>query len=560
MKNPAWAVEIRNKYKSAVANSFIVSGNIGDYVDGRMLLKWWLYTYLIDELNFSNIVEYNPANGPFKVSGNVETGDSFETFCQAMTNPNIKCAFIVTYPEFVVPGDSYNFIENVVSLHQALNSDVFLSSDNIVIMLTESARSINDMFFSSNSKTAFIDIPLPDEATRFDFIEDIFTTDAATLSKVTMEIDKKALASITSGLTLSNIDDIIMVAESAGTLSRSLVIERKKELIHKEFGEVIEILDTDGYGLDKFAGQDHLKAYFREVIIDAIASGDTDIVPKGVLLMGPPGTGKTYFSRCLAADAGINFVEFKMSKILGKYVGESEKHMEKALSVFRALAPVGVFMDEVDQTFSRSEDGSGHSVNKNLFGMLLAEMSKPENRGRIVWLGATNFPNNIDEALKRPGRFDKKVPFFAPNFEDRKNVFKIHLKKKNPADDIDYDFLSRATEGFTQAEIEGIVLKAVELAHRDKTNTDNILHNKYFESALKFITTAKNAKIQNMVNIALREVNDLEFVPEEYMGLYRQIHNAYETEIEDPADAVVAEDVLDILRKHVVNKRRPDNK
>lgn len=555
MKTPSWALEIKKKYKSAVANSFIVSGNIGDYVDGRMLLKWWLYTYLIDELNFANIVEFNPAKGPFKVSGGIDVGDSFESFCSAMSTDD-KTAFIITYPEFVVPGDNYNFIENIVSLHQALNSDVFLSSDNMVIMLTESARSINDMFFSSNSKTAYIDIPLPDEETRLDFINSIFESDEVTLSRVKMEIDKKAFASITSGLSLSNIDDIIMVAESAGALTRPLVIERKKELIHKEFGEVIEILDTEGYGLDRFAGQDHLKAYFKEVIIDAIAAGDTAIVPKGVLLMGPPGTGKTYFSRCLAADAGINFVEFKMSKILGKYVGESEKHMEKALSVFRALAPVGVFMDEIDQTFSRNEDGSGHSVTKNLFGMLLAEMSKPENRGKIVWLGATNFPNNIDEALKRPGRFDKKVPFFAPNFEDRKTVFKIQLKGKNPADDIDYDFLSKSTDGFTQAEIEGIVLKAVELAHRDKANTDNKLHHKYFESALKYITTAKNAKIQNMVNIALREVNDLEFVPEEYMSLYRQIHDAYENDIEDPADSVVAEDVLDILKKHVVNKKK----
>ena len=76
------------------------------------------------------------------------------------------------------------------------------------------------------------------------------------------------------------------------------------------------------------------------------------------MLMGPPGTGKTFFAKCLAADSGISFVEFKISKILGKYVGESEKAMEKALSVFRALAPVGIFMDEIDQAMAR---GSGKS-------------------------------------------------------------------------------------------------------------------------------------------------------------------------------------------------------
>ena len=136
-------------------------------------------------------------------------------------------------------------------------------------------------------------------------------------------------------------------------MTREMIIAKKKELIQKEFGEIIEILDTEGYSLDKFAGQEHIKNYFKEAVIDAIKNNDISIIPKGVLFMGPPGTGKTYFAKCLAGDAGINFVEFKMSKILDKWVGESEKRLEKAFSVFRALAPVGVFMDEVDQALSR---------------------------------------------------------------------------------------------------------------------------------------------------------------------------------------------------------------
>ena len=109
----------------------------------------------------------------------------------------------------------------------------------------------------------------------------------------------------------------------------------------------------------------------------------------------------------------MNCVEFKMSKILDKYVGEAEKNLEKAFSVFRALAPVIVFIDEADQALQRG-DNDTNSVNRNLFGMFLAEMSKPENRGKIIWIAATNYPNKIDEALKRAGRFDKKIPFFAP--------------------------------------------------------------------------------------------------------------------------------------------------
>lgn len=530
MRKPAWAMEMKSKYKACVANSFVITGNIGDYVDGRMLFKWYLYNYLIDDMNFARVLEYNISTGTESILGTKPDGDKFADFCSEMISENgPKTAFIITYPEFLIPGNPgyANQQSDIISLHSAMNSDIFLSSDNMVIIVTESVRDIHNMFLSSNSKTAFLEVTLPDEATRKDFIENIFEQEAENkyFKNTKMEIDISTFANMTSGLTLSNIDDIVMTAISRGTLSRDMVIERKKELIKKEFGEIIEILDTDGYGLDKFAGQEHLKEYFRDVVINAVADGDVDIVPKGVLLMGPPGTGKTYFSRCLAADAGINFVEFKMSKILDKWVGESEKRMEKALNVFRALAPVGVFMDEVDQTLGRNADGSGHEVNKNLFGMLLAEMSKPENRGRIIWLGATNYPNNIDEALKRPGRFDKKVPFFAPSYEDRKLVFKIHLKKKNPGDDINYDFLASETDGFTQAEIEGIVLKSVELAHRDRENKDNILKNCYLEKALKFMCSVRNNKIQNMVDIALKEVNDLEFVPADYMEQYKKLQS-----------------------------------
>jgi len=218
---------------------------------------------------------------------------------------------------------------------------------------------------------------------------------------------------------------------SSATVWRGVNVMTIHKSKGKEFNEVIEVFDTKGFSLEDFAGQDDIKTYFKEVVIDAIRNDDLDIVPKGVMLMGPPGTGKTFFARCLAGDAGINFVEFKMSKILGKYVGESEKSMEKALSVFRALAPVGVFMDEIDQSLSRGKgDDGGSSVNSNIFGMLLAEMSKPENRGKILWMAATNYPNNVDEALKRAGRFDKKIPYLTIVRRKKGKIFSfIPLKR-----------------------------------------------------------------------------------------------------------------------------------
>ena len=137
-------------------------------------------------------------------------------------------------------------------------------------------------------------------------------------------------------------------------------------------------------------------------------------------------------------------------------------------------------MDEIDQSMSRGKgNDGGSSVNANLFGMLLAEMSKTENRGNIVWIAATNYPNNVDEALKRAGRFDKKIPFFAPSIEEREAVFKIHLNKKDlpPADNLDVGKLAEMTEGYTQAEIEAFLdRKMKEIAEAmDKHVEDAIL-------------------------------------------------------------------------------------
>ena len=338
-----------------------------------------------------------------------------------------------------------------------------------------------------------------------------------------MDVTKNELTMLTAGLNKISIEDIVLLAIDEGRLTRDMVLNRKKDLIRKEFGEIIEIMDTEGYSLNKFAGQEHIKNYFKEVVIDAIKEDDISIVPKGVLLMGPPGTGKTYFSKCLAGDAGINFVEFKMSKILDKYVGESEKRLEKALSVFRALAPVGVFIDEADQSLSRGEQDSVQ-VTRTIFGMFLAELSKPENRGKIIWLAATNYPDRLDEALKRAGRFDKKIPFFAPTLEEREAVFKIHLENSElpPASDIDYNLLASRTDGYTQAEIENIVVKALELCERSKTK--QITQDK-LNLALDYMLSAQNDKIKEMEDIALKECNDQEFIPESYKERHKQLYN-----------------------------------
>lgn len=526
MFNPDWQGIVETAYRSNISNAFMLTGNIGDYAKESIFLKDYLVSWGKSKMAKTEVYIYDINTEGVAILGKKQ-GISFDDIIAKITDRNGNNLFLFYYPEYIIPAqDNYpDDKKRIVALHNAINSSNFVCSNNLVIFIAESTSGIHPMFLGNNSKISIINIELPDKSTRKDFIEFWWEGHKSLKEDTSFEgTNYEVIANLTAGLQLVSIEDIFLLASNIGTINNKMIIDKKKDIIKKEFGEVVEIFDTEGLSLSKFAGQEDIKNYFKETVIDAIKNGSLDIVPKGVMLMGPPGTGKTYFSKCLAADSGINFVEFKLSKILGKYVGESEKAMEKALSVFRALAPVGVFMDEIDQSMSRGQGGSdgGSRVNANLFGMLLAEMSKPSNRGKIIWIAATNYPNNVDEALKRPGRFDKKIPFFAPTKEERAAVFKLHLSKSKmiTGGSVDINKLAEMTDGYTQAEIEAIVVKALELAKRARKQ---VITQDDLDRALSYMLSNQNEKIREMEDIALKECNDQEFIPVAYRARQKEL-------------------------------------
>lgn len=526
-KQARWFSSIRSKYDAGITNTFIITGNIGDYAIPGVMLMDYLKKELIEEVdmfvtyNFAEQGIYHKGMTQQKEdtrmtwSGMLATLRMVATEEQKRKGEHVKNLIVIEYPEFLIPHTDNGHMERdaqnrLIELHKLMNDPQFVYSDNILIFITESKSGMHPMFLNATSRTAIVNIEFPNEAERTETIDYLFKSSERSISQ---QITNKQLAHMTAGLSRVHLEDLFLVAEDSGVLEKTAVLARKEELIRKEFGEIIEIFDTEGYSLKDFSGQEHLKSYHREAVIQPMLEGNTSYVPKGLLYMGPPGTGKTYFSRCLAGEAGINFVEFKMSKILDKWVGNAEKNLEKAFNCFESLAPVGVFIDEMDQVLSRGGD-EGNSVQRNIFGMFLSFLSEPTNRGKILWVGATNYPNKIDEALKRAGRFDKKMPFFPPNQLEREEVFRFHLNKTKISHSIhDYSSFANKTDGYTPAEIENIIVKTVELAHRRKIPliTEGLL-----EEAMGYISTQQNSRIQEMVDIALAECNDLEFLPKEY--------------------------------------------
>lgn len=519
-----WLNKIYSSYKSGVSNQFIIVGNIYDFAHERYRLKAFIEKVFLEEdlFSFNAMRKYNVTGEYVElINQNENSLGGWDEMIIDIANTNkgdSKSLFLIEYPQFIIPATdnvSDSTIRNTVTLHSALKSNEMITSSDMIIFIAESTKDIHPMFLQNQSEIIVVDIPYPNEKQRLNFVEYLIKEEQS-YQNLFKEITTNQLARMTSGLTLLNIENILMQADFEGSLNNEVIFNKKRNLIRKEFGEIIEIFDSNGLTLDDFAGQEHLKQYHKEVIIEPILEGNTSIVPKGLLYVGPPGTGKTYFANCLSGSAKINFVEFKMSKILDVYVGQAERNLERALKCFESLAPVGVFIDEIEQVLSRGQTGDNHVV-KNIFSMFLSFLSNPKHRGKIIWIGATNYPNMLDEALKRPGRFDKKIPFFPPEKDERELIFNLHLKKHkisiNGQVISQTDFITK-TEGYSQAEIENVVIKVVELMHRKKTHEISV---ELLNQALDSITSSKSREtIKEMIDIALEECNDKEFIPKKY--------------------------------------------
>ena len=217
---------------------------------------------------------------------------------------------------------------------------------------------------------------------------------------------------------------------------------------------------------DDVGGLDQLKEELREAVEWPIKHKEAfDYVdvetPKGILLHGPPGTGKTLIAKALAKMTESNFISIKGPELLSKWVGESEKGVREIFRKARQAAPCIVFLDEVDALVPRRGSGGSEShVTENVVSQILTEIDGLEELHNVLIIGATNRLDIVDEALLRPGRFDRIIKVPNPDAKGRKHIFEIHTKKKPLASDVDIAKLVDLTNGFSGAEIAAVANRA----------------------------------------------------------------------------------------------------
>jgi transitional endoplasmic reticulum ATPase len=177
--------------------------------------------------------------------------------------------------------------------------------------------------------------------------------------------------------------------------------------------------------------------------------------PKGVLLYGPPGTGKTLLARAVASETEAHFISLNGPEIVSKYYGQSEENLREVFKEAQEHAPAIIFIDEIDAIAPSREEAHGE-VEKRIVSQLLTLMDGLSSRGEIVVIAATNRPDSIDPALRRPGRFDREIEIGVPDRNGRKEVLQIHTRGMPLSQDVNLDLLADITHGYTGADVESL--------------------------------------------------------------------------------------------------------
>lgn len=529
---PAWFTAMYNNWRSQTAHSFVLHGNIGDIIpndSGRYVslsayfmslfshFQYLMFYSLGEGLTFATEEMSNDFRQTYLTSGTpaATTGARAQLVQQAQDKRSI--AQIIgksTTDVFDLLTDVFHNVkepDNLEPTHQKTNRkvliidfahDIFFPSqsptindrvniemiirwarDNqirenghLIIMLTPNLINIHSDLRANDSGIVFARIPKPNEGERLlTWQKAIADHRIEAEAGVTPEI----LARITNGLSRRQIENAAKMSQALGhELSLEIVRQLKEEILQKEFGDRLKI-KVPKKGFENFGGKAKLKKYFRDIISNLIG-GVRRRVPMGILIPGPPGTGKTCFLECFAKESGFTVVE--LGNMRNMFVGESERIAEEVFAALDDLAPVIVIEDEADQSETTRGSYQGDSgVSNRIRQLKFTFCSDPERRGKVLWFRLTNRADLLDAAYKRKGRSDEIVPFVMPEADDYADIFRVMFARYEIPTDIT-DFtpfaeLAASMNYVTGGDIEWMVLESDKLAgaeNNEKVEPDHL--------------------------------------------------------------------------------------
>jgi ATPase family associated with various cellular activities (AAA) len=538
---PAWARSLVEFYESNAASQFVIYGNISDRMvipGGPAAGLGGLPDFLLGVLlsRFDVVLSYDLGNGirvergaelfskwPYFQESQkdwkapraaIETLTRYFRYCANLTRlnqPAIQVGCIIKNADLLVPalqgGLDYD-LNALASLIRDWSNDSLLSGHTLAtFLLTENLNDLHTLIVN-NPRVAQIKIDLPSPTE----LEDAFRAMAPSypIALGDLAADPSAVTEQLAGATLGALESVVKKKEHRKEkLAGDDLAKLKKELVEKGTSGLIEFIETPRT-LNDICGLDKIKAWLRQDI-ELWKRNDTGALPKGYLLCGPVGTGKTFLVECLAGEACVPIV--KMKNFRDKWVGSSEGNLEKIFRLIHALGRCYVFIDEADQALGRRDSSSGDSgVGGRIYSMLAEEMGSSTNRGKVIWVLASSRPDLIEVDLKRPGRVDVKIPLF-PTTTAREGFDVIRVlsaKRGIPVPEASFDALEpRIPPLLTPGAAEALAVKIYRQVRTGACKADEVLTQCLSEYQSPIAPEVMAFQIQ----IAANEATDLEFVP-----------------------------------------------
>jgi len=490
---PYWAQDLSYKYCSKTTNLYLIYGNIRDFLPNKMYEGEFIFVRIqefISEVLFGNrdiIAYYDRSSGinfctpemqekyldtmkkafPAKPVEDFITRNPFLAFDLMekyflMNIPNkLRIVLIIDYAETLIPNTDVSQMSEedrycLVTLNRWAHDPIFTQGDVSIILLTENLSDISSRLVRSPS-TVKVNIPFPDEKVRESFIEFLNRNEEIVLGT---RLTPARMAKITSGLNLMNLNQIAAETfQEDKPVTLDYLRNKKKEMIENEASGLIEFVETE-HDLSFVSGHDFVKKRFKSAA-KAIKQGRLDVLPMGYLISGPIGTGKSFMVTAFAGEIGIPIVQFR--NIRSKWNGVTEANLEKALSILKAMAPVGVMIDEADAFLGNRQQDGDAGTSSRIFAHIASFMGNTEYRGKIIWFLLTCRPDLIPIDLKRQGRAEEHLSLFYPDSPAEKEDLFLTLVKKLKIKIQDFpvaDLLKKYKFESSGADLEAILIRA----------------------------------------------------------------------------------------------------
>jgi len=583
---PPWAETVRQKYLAGEASVFVLYGNVFDrsLVEGKaygivnflagVLLKGnkqRIYELSVDRgvrvLHQASLEEKEELYRQLEGRGLGGLFESLERRLRAQPSN----ALIIPYAGTLLPAAEVQALSldersAYTALHRWSLDDELSARDNVILLIAESLAEINPGLLA-NPRVAAVELAMPDRTLREQAIRhyapkmaegavqrladqtaglriiqlaSIVGNDSpqglseaqrgkliADLLQGTPNAAERAtkLAAITAGMTPDEIRQLVdptrPLPETEDPYAEMLdvVRKRKRELIVKECAGLIEFIDSR-HGMEAVGGNEPIKAELLD-IARLIQSGDRSRAPMGLLAVGPMGAGKTFVIKAFLKEAGLSGVALKNFR--SKWVGSTESNLERVLATVKAMGPIALVIDEGDRSFGNQSEDSDGGTSSRVIARLKEFMSDTENRGQVLFILMTNRPDKLDTDIKRPGRLDRKIPFFyAETGAERAAIVSAIFARYRVASTIDasaLEGLCAPLEGYSNADLEALALLAAEFAERDGSPLTEAVLVRAIED---FMPPRETGMLRYMEMLAVFETSRRSLLPQRFRSMTPQ--------------------------------------